>query len=116
VERRWRHFRTDRGRDVVREELKALSAPARAAVVAAMKRHLRGELLRYEEEHLGGDLHAIRVFLDRNTYRVIYAYEASHDQVLLALHCLQKKDRKLPRQAHDLAKKRLKEWRLRGKK
>lgn len=26
----------------------------------AMKRHLRGELMRYEEEHVGGELHAIR--------------------------------------------------------
>lgn len=79
--------------------------------MAAMKRHLRGELMAYEEEHLGDELHAIRVFLDGNTYRLLYAYEGKRDQVLLALHCIQKKDRKLPRRARDLARKRLRSWR-----
>lgn len=93
--RRWRYYRTGNDREIVRDELKALGVSARAAVVAAMKRHQRGELMPYEEEHLGGELHAIRVFLDGNTYRLLYAYEGSHDQVLLALHCIQKKDRKI---------------------
>jgi phage-related protein len=78
-----------------------------------MKRHLRGELMPYEEEHIAGEIHAIRVFLAGNTYRLLYAYEGQHDQVLLALHCFQKKDRKLPKRARELALKRLKDWRKR---
>lgn len=114
MERRWRHYRTAGGRQIVRDELKALGVPARAALAAAMKRHLRGELMRHEEEHLGGDLHALRVFLDGNTYRLLYAYQGKHDQVLLALHCIQKKDRKLPNQARRTAQKRLRDWRNRA--
>jgi phage-related protein len=87
VERRWRYYRTSLGRETVREELRALGLHARAAVTEAMKRHVRGELMRYEDEHLGGDLRAIRVFLDGNTYRLLYAYEGKRDQVFLALHC-----------------------------
>lgn len=113
--RRWRCYRTSLGREIVKDELRALGVPARAAVSAAMKRHGRGELMHYEEEHLGGELHAVRVFLDGKTYRLLYAYEGAHDQVLLALHCLHKKDRKLPRQARNLALKRLKDWRTRGR-
>jgi phage-related protein len=114
VGRRWRWYRTGNDREIVRDELKALGVSARAAVVAAMKRHQRGELMPYEEEHLGGELHAIRVFLDGNTYRLLYAYEGNHDQVLLALRCIQKKDRKLPKRSQALARKRLRDWRTRG--
>lgn len=114
MERWWRFYQTSSGREIVRDELKALGVPARAAVVAAMKRHRRSELMPYEEEHLGDELHAIRVFLDGSTYRLLYAYEGTHDQVLLALHCIQKKDRKLPKRARDLARRRLRDWRARG--
>jgi phage-related protein len=114
LRRRWRYYRTPLGREVVKEELKDLNRGARAAVVEAMKRHQASELKPYEEEHIGGDLHAIRVFLDGSTYRLLYAYEGRHDQVLLALHCLQKRDRKLPKQARKLAERRLSDWRSRA--
>jgi phage-related protein len=111
VRRRWRHYRTVRGRDVVKEEIQELGTHARAAVLEAMKRHQRGELLPYEEEHIGGDLHAVRVFVNSSTFRLLYAYEGRHDQVLLALHCLHKKDRRLPLAARRLAERRLRDWR-----
>jgi phage-related protein len=114
MKRRWRYYRTPHGRDIVKQELAGLSLSARAAVVEAMKRHQSHELMPYEEEHIGGDLHAIRVFLEGSTYRLLYAYEGRHDQVLLALPCLQKKDRKLPKQARRLAERRLRDWRSRA--
>jgi phage-related protein len=113
MSRRWRHYRTSRGRELVKEEIQKLGTHARAAVLEAMRRHQRRELLPYEEEHLGGDLHAVRVFVDGATYRLFYAYEGRHDPVLLALHCLHKKDRKLPVTARRLAERRLRDWRAR---
>jgi phage-related protein len=79
-----------------------------------MRRHQRGALLPYQEEHIGGDLHAVRVFVEGSTYRLLYAYEGRHDHVLLALHCLHKKDRKLPLRARRLAERRLRDRRYRG--
>jgi phage-related protein len=98
----------------VREELLALGVAARAAVAEAMKRVARNEHFAYEQEHIGGDLLAVRVFLDGCTYRVLYAREGAHDQVLLGLHAFQKKDRKLPTAARKLAERRLRDWRSRG--
>lgn len=113
MRRRWRHYRTSRGREVVKEEIQELDTHARAAVLAAMRRHQGGDLLPYEEERIDGDLHAVRVFVDGSTYRLLYAYEGRHDQVLLALHCFHKKERKLPVRARKLADRRLREWRSR---
>jgi phage-related protein len=110
-QRMWRYYRTKAGNDVVRDELAAIDISAQASIKHAMARHRRGELLRYEEEHIGGDLHAIRVFYDKNTYRVLYAYEGEHDSILLALHVVHKKDQKLPKAARRLAEQRLKDWR-----
>jgi phage-related protein len=111
---RWRFYRTAHGRDVVRDELLALGVDARAAVAEAMKRVARNEHFPYEQEHIGGDLCAIRVFLEGCTYRVLYAREGAHDHILLALHAFQKKDRKLPMTARRLAERRLRDWRSRG--
>lgn len=66
--KRWRFYRTKRGRPVVKEELQALGTAAEAAVAEAMKRCQRGEQMPYEEAHISGDIHAIRVFHDGNTY------------------------------------------------
>jgi len=79
-----------------------------------MKRHERGDHTRYEEEHVNGDIHALRVFVDGNTYRVLYASEGNHDHILLALHVMQKRDRKLPLRAQRLALRRLADWRRRA--
>lgn len=55
----------------------------------------------------------MRVFLGGCTYRVLYAREGVHDQILLAVHVFQKKDRKLPVTAKRLAERRLRDWRSR---
>ena len=111
---RWRFYRTANGRDVVGEELQALGVDARATVAEAMKRVARNEHFPYEQEHIAGELCAVRVFLAGCTYRVLYARVGAHDHILLGLHAFQKKDRKLPISARRLAERRLRDWLARG--
>jgi phage-related protein len=65
-------------------------------------RHLRGDI--YEVDADGRDV----------AYRVIFATDGRHGQVLLALHLLDKKTRTTPPRVIDLAETRLHEWRGRG--
>ncbi|WP_078861648.1 type II toxin-antitoxin system RelE/ParE family toxin [Streptomyces sp. NRRL F-5650] len=111
--RRWRFYKTRNDKDVVREDLKSLGAGARAAILEAMKRVVRQEHMPYEQESVGNGLFAVRVFFADCTYRLLYSPVGSHDQVLLALHVINKKDRKLPKAAKDLAIERLKDWTVR---
>ncbi len=53
---------------------------------------------------------------DRQTFRVLFALEGKHDQVLLSLEAFSKKQRKLPREKIELAKRRLRDWRSRSRK
>ncbi|WP_129593299.1 type II toxin-antitoxin system RelE/ParE family toxin [Streptomyces sp. C] len=92
-----------------------LGMHARAAVVEAMKRVAKQEHFPYEQERIDDQICAVRVFLDGCTYRLLYAPVGGSDQVLLAVHVFQKKDRKLNRNDKNLARKRLKDWELRGK-
>lgn len=98
----------------MQEELAALDIEAQARVAGSMRRVRRLEHFPYELEHVEGDLHAVRVFYDGCTYRVLFATEGEHDAILLALHVMQKKSQNLPKQAKRLAKQRLKSWRERG--
>jgi hypothetical protein len=66
-----------------------------SAVAETMKRVARNEHFPYEQEHIAGDLRAVRVFLDGFTYRMGYAREGAHDHILLGPYLFQKKDRKL---------------------
>jgi phage-related protein len=83
-----------------------------AAVIAAMK-EVALEGLR-ASRHLRGDLYEIRAEGDRVTYRILFAPEGAHGQVLLALEAFGKKTPKTPPQAIALAERRLKDWRARG--
>ncbi|MFG2194443.1 type II toxin-antitoxin system RelE/ParE family toxin [Streptomyces sp. NPDC048639] len=93
--------------------MKSLGVGARAAILDAMKRVLRQEHMPYEQESIGNGLQAVRVFIGGCTYRVLYSPIGSHDHVLLALHVITKKDRKLPKTAKDLAISRLRDWEAR---
>ncbi|BCL20525.1 type II toxin-antitoxin system RelE/ParE family toxin [Streptomyces tuirus] len=88
----------------------ALGVNAKAAVTDAMKRLTKQEHMPYEQEHIEGRLQAVRVFYDGCTYRALYASVGNHDEVLLALHVVNKKSRKLPLAAKRKALKRLKDW------
>jgi len=113
--KRWRYYVTAAGKDIAKDELSALDPAAKAVVLQAMSRHRSGKLFPREEEHIDGDLHAIRVFFGGCTYRVLYAYEGQSDQVLLALHVITKKQRRLSPATRKLALKRLADWRGRAR-
>ena len=110
--RRWRDYRTAAGRRPVADFIAGLTDIDAAAVVAAMK-EVALEGLR-ASRHLRGDLYEVRAEGDRVTYRILFAPEGAHGQVLLALEAFGKKTRKTPPQAIALAERRLKDWRARG--
>lgn len=110
VRKRWRWYRTRRGGEVVRRELADLPFDAMASVAEALRRKRDDRQFPYEDEQIDADIRAIRVFHNGSTYRVLYAPVAQHDQVLLALHVITKRSRKLPVAARRLARKRLNDW------
>jgi len=63
-----------------------------------------------------GELYEVKAESDRQTFRVLFALEGKHDQVLLSLEAFSKKQRKLPREKIELAKRRLRDWRSRSRK
>lgn len=112
IRHRWRFFTTERGNQPVREYLATLPIDDFAKVAAAMKdaqgagtgagRHLRGEI--YE----------LRISGRTNDYRVLYATDGNHQEILLALVAFPKQSQKTPPGVIDTAEKRLHEWRQRG--
>jgi phage-related protein len=66
-------------------------------------------------EHLEGEIHEVKADGLRQTFRVLFAPEGKHDQVLLALEAFSKKTQKTPPAKIRLAKRRLREWRACGR-
>jgi len=66
--------------------------------------------------HLDGDIYEVRAAGNKQAFRVLYATEGKEDQVLLALEAISKETQKTPRQTIQLAKRRLTDWRSRGRK
>ena len=64
--------------------------------------------------HLQGDIWEVRIDADRVIYRVLFAAEGTHGQVLLALEAFKKKTQKTSPAAIVLAQRRLADWRRRG--
>ena len=111
--RRWRDYRTRAGRRPIKEFLDKLTDEDAADVVAAM-----GDIQRrgvVAAKHVEGEIYEVKAEGDRQTFRVLFAREGEHDQVLLALVGLSKKQQKLPRDAIDLATRRLRDWRSRAR-
>ena len=65
--------------------------------------------------HLRGDIYEVRAFAPNGSYRVLFAAEGKHGQVLLALEAISKKTQKTPTKTLELAERRLKDWRSRGR-
>jgi phage-related protein len=112
--RRWRDYRTGAGRRPIKEFLDKLSDEDAAEVVAAMDDVERWGVT--AAKHVEGEIYEVKAEGDRQTFRVLFAQEGEHDQVLLALVGLSKKQQKLPREAIELARRRLRDWRSRGRK
>jgi phage-related protein len=68
-----------------------------------------------EARRLEGDIWEVRVDYAGLAYRVLFAPEGRHGQVLLSLEALSKKQQKTPRSAVRLAQQRLRDWRSRGR-
>jgi len=112
--RRWRDYRTGAGRPRIKEFLDKLSDEDAAEVVAAMGDVERSGITAVK--HIEGELYEVKAEGERQTFRVLFAQEGEHEQVLLALVGLSRKQQKLPRDAIELAKRRLRDWRSRGRK
>jgi len=110
--RRWRDYETAAGRRPVREFLDRLSDGDAAEVLAAMKDVEKNGLS--IAEHLEGEIHEVKAEGDRQTFRILFAPQGKHDQVLLSLEGFSKKMQKTPRSKIELAKRRLRDWRARG--
>jgi phage-related protein len=113
VRRRWRDYRTEKGKRPVKEFFDKLSDVDAAAVVAAMRDVQERGLP--AARHLRGDIYEVRAEGDRQIFRVLFATEGRRGQVLLSLEAFSKKTRKTPPEKIRLAERRLVDWRRRGR-
>ncbi|MCJ7437166.1 MAG: type II toxin-antitoxin system RelE/ParE family toxin [Acidimicrobiia bacterium] len=113
--RRWRFYSTVAGRMPVREFLddRLLPAPDRDEIFSAMKDVQRNGFV--AARHLRGDLYEIRAEGLDASYRILFAAEGAHGQVLLGLSAFSKKTQRTPRRELDVAGRRLADWRSRGR-
>lgn len=108
---RWRDYRTAAGARPVKNFVDKLTDEEAAAVVAAMREVAVLGLI--SARHLRGDIYEVRAEADRRTFRMLFAKEAKF--ILLSLHGFVKKTQKTPARELELAERRLKDWRARGK-
>ena len=111
--RRWRVYTTRSGRSPVRDFIAALTDEEAADVAAAMS-DVRRDGVRVAK-HVEGEIYEVKADSERQTFRILFAQEGAHDQLLLALEAFSKKQQRLPRDRIDLAHRRLRDWRLRGR-
>ncbi len=112
MRRRWRYYRTRSGRVPAKEFIERLSDVDAAAVIGSMRRvAIEGDRVAH---HLRGDIYEVIAAGDRQAFRVLYAEEGRHGQVLLALEAISKKTGKVPPSTIRLAERRLADWRSRG--
>lgn len=84
-----------------------------ADVIAAMK--MVAKIGTRAAKHVEGEIYEVKAEGDRQTFRVLFAQEGERDQVLLALEAFSKKQQRLPRETIELAIRRLRDWRARGR-
>ena len=112
--RRWRHYQTAAGNRPVLEFIRKVPDEDKAAILAAM-----GEVRRdgtRAARHLRGELFEVRADGERVIYRVLFAREGEHGQVLLSLLAFNKKTQKTSPAQIELAARRLRDWRSRARK
>jgi len=111
--RRWRVYTTRSGRSPVRDFIANLTDEEAADVAAAMS-DVRRDGVR-AAKHVAGEIYEVKADSERQTLRILFAQEGARDQVLLALEAFSKKQKRLPRDRIDLAQRRLRDWRSRGR-
>ena len=112
AKRRWRDYKTAAGRRPVKQFLDALGDEDMARVTAAMK-EVEVEGLR-AARHLRNAIYEVRTDGAGVPYRILFAQQGRHHQVLLALVPFAKKTQKTPPQMILLAERRLHDWEMRG--
>lgn len=110
--RRWRVYTTRSGRSPVRDFIETLTDEEAADIAAAMRDVRRNGLA--AAKHVEAEIYEVKADSERQTFRILFAQEGLHDQVLLALEGFSKKQQRLPRDRIDLAQRRLRDWRSRG--
>jgi phage-related protein len=108
---RWRDYRTATGARPVKDFLDALTDEEAAAVVAAMKEVGSGGLS--YARHLHGDIYEVRAEAESRSFRLLFSKETRY--VLLSLAGFAKKTQRTPVRELELAERRLKDWRARGR-
>ena len=83
----------------------------RTEILAAMKDVQRYGLV--AARHLRGDIFEVRAERRDASYRILFATEGAHSQVLLGLSAFSKKTQRTPLHELDLAERRLVDWRSR---
>jgi phage-related protein len=111
--RRWRDYVTAAGARPVKDFLDRLGDFDAAAIAAAMREVERSGLR--AAKHLRGDVYEVIADGERQSFRVLFAPEGRHKQVLLALEGFSKKTQKTPPAKIQLAERRLADWRRRSR-
>jgi phage-related protein len=111
--RRWRDYETPAGHRPVKAFLDRLGDLDVAAIVAALREVEQSGLA--TAKHLRGEIYEVIADGDRQTFRILFAPEGRHKQVLLALDGFSKKTQKTPPGRLRLAERRLADWRMRGR-
>lgn len=110
----WRDYRTPSGARPIKKFIDDLDDEEVASIVAGMD-EVADEGLE-AARHLRGDLYEVRADASKRSFRVLFSAEGRYGQVLLALSVYEKRTQKIPPQELELAEKRLKDWRRRGRK
>ncbi len=111
--RQWRDYRTPSGGRPIRDFFETLSDEEAADVVASMKEV--AELGLKAAKHLRREIYEVRADSATRTFRILFSAEGRFSQVLLSLVAFEKKTQKTPRRELELAERRLRDWRERGK-
>ncbi|MGI8408175.1 MAG: type II toxin-antitoxin system RelE/ParE family toxin [Actinomycetota bacterium] len=114
IRRRWRDYRTATGKRPVKEFISALSNDDQTEITAAMK-----DVTDYGlsmARHVRGEIYEVRASGVQQEYRVLFAVEGARSQILLSLEAFSKKTQKTPPPKIQLAERRLRDWRRRGRK
>ncbi|HWQ22578.1 MAG TPA: type II toxin-antitoxin system RelE/ParE family toxin [Gaiellaceae bacterium] len=111
--RRWRDYRTAAGNSPVARFLDELDDDDVAEILAAMAGVRKQGLS--AAKHLEGEIWEIKADGHQQSFRVLFAPEGEHKQVLLALEGFSKKTEKTPPSLIRLATRRLADWRARAR-
>jgi phage-related protein len=111
--RRWRFYRTAAGQEPVKEFILQLPLVDQQTIAAAMK-DVEHDGLKVAR-HLRGDIHEVRANAPTQSFRILFAAEGHHRQILLALEAFSKKTQRTPPREITLAETRLADWRQRAR-